>query len=106
MDGRDRALDNIFIERLWRSLKYEAIYLKDYATVPQLYEGLTDYFHFYNQERPHQSLDYRVPQEVYQAGRIHLNQPQRSILNPPYSGPVHGVHFRGGRSRICASREC
>ncbi len=64
MDGRGRALDNIFIERLWRSLKYEDIYLKDYATVPQLYEGLTDYFHFYNQERPHQALDYRVPQEV------------------------------------------
>ena len=60
-------------DQLCRSLKYEDIYLKDYATVPQLYEGLTDYFHFYNQERPHQALDYRVPQEVYQAGRIHLN---------------------------------
>ena len=73
MDGRGRALDNIFIERLWRSLKYEDIYLKDYATVPQLYQGLTEYFYFYNQERPHQALDYRVPQEVYHAGRIHLN---------------------------------
>ena len=73
MDGRGRALDNIFIERLWRSLKYEDIYLKDYATVPQLYQGLTEYFYFYNQERPHQALEYRVPQEVYHAGRIHLN---------------------------------
>ena len=65
MDGRGRALDNIFIERLWRSVKYEDIYLKDYAAVPELEAGLTDYFHFYNDERPHQSLDYRTPAEVH-----------------------------------------
>ena len=68
MDGRGRALDNIFIERLWRSLKYEDIYLKNYAAVPALFRGLHDYFQFYNHERPHQSLDYRVPAEVYQCG--------------------------------------
>jgi putative transposase len=65
MDGRGRALDNIFIERLWRSVKYEDIYLKDYATVPHLELRLADYFSLYNEERPHQALDYRTPAEVY-----------------------------------------
>lgn len=65
MDGRGRALDNIFIERLWRTVKYEDIYLKDYAIVPELDAGLTNYFRFYNDERPHQSLDYRTPAEVH-----------------------------------------
>jgi len=65
MDGRGRALDNVFIERLWRSLKYENIYLNDYASVAELRAGLTQYFHFYNHERPHQSLDYRTPAAVY-----------------------------------------
>ena len=65
MDGRGRALDNIFIERLWRSVKYEDIYLKDYATVSQLEAGLVTYFQLYNHERLHQSLDYRTPAEVH-----------------------------------------
>ena len=65
MDGRGRALDNIFIERLWRSLKYEDIYLYDYPTVRHLEMGLSRYFSFYNDERPHQSLKYRTPAEVY-----------------------------------------
>jgi putative transposase len=65
MDGRGRALDNIFIERLWRSVKYEDIYLKDYALVPELEQGLAAYFHFYNHVRPHQSLGYRTPAEVH-----------------------------------------
>jgi putative transposase len=65
MDGRGRALDNIFIERLWRSVKYEDIYLKHYETVSTLERGLQNYFDFYNHERPHQSLGYRVPSEVY-----------------------------------------
>ncbi len=65
MDGRGRALDNIFIERLWRSVKYEHIYLHDYASVPVLQAGLAHYFNFYNYERFHQSLDYRTPAEVY-----------------------------------------
>ena len=65
MDGRGRALDNIFIERLWRTVKYEDIYLKDYDTVGALHTGLEQYFHFYNEERPHQSLDYYTPAEVY-----------------------------------------
>jgi putative transposase len=67
MDGRGRAVDNIFIERLWRSVKYEDIYLKDYASVPELDAGLNAYFRFYNFDRPHQSLDYRTPAEVHAA---------------------------------------
>jgi putative transposase len=65
MDGRGRAFDNIFIERLWRSVKYEDIYLNDYPTVPALAAGLERYFHFYNYERPHQSLAYATPAAVH-----------------------------------------
>ena len=65
MDGRGRALDNVFVERLWRSLKYEDLYLKSYETVPQLYRRLSDYFVFYNQERPHQGLEDRLPADLY-----------------------------------------
>ena len=61
MDGKGRALDNIFVERLWRSVKYECLYIQDYSTVELLTGGLTDYFQFYNHERLHQSLDYRTP---------------------------------------------
>jgi putative transposase len=68
MDGRGRALDNAFVERLWRTVKYEEIYLKDYATVDELYEGLSRYFFFYNHERFHQALDYQTPYQVYHWG--------------------------------------
>jgi putative transposase len=59
------VFDNIFIERLWRTVKYEDIYLKNYATVTELDQGLDQYFRFYNNERFHQSLDYRTPTQVY-----------------------------------------
>jgi putative transposase len=65
MDGRGRALDNVFIERLWRSLKYEDIYLKDYAGAAELYPGLESWFDHYGHRRPHQGLDYRTPWSVY-----------------------------------------
>ena len=65
MDGRGRCLDNIFVERLWRSLKYEEVYLKDYASVSEARAGIARYFQFYNHERLHQSLDYRTPAEIY-----------------------------------------
>lgn len=65
MDGRGRALDNIFIERLWRSVKYECVYLHDYETVREAVKDISRYFLFYNHERPHQSLGYRTPEEVY-----------------------------------------
>jgi len=57
----------VFIERLWRSVKYEEVYLHDYATVPMAVQGLGNYFGFYNTERPHQSMENRTPQEVYEA---------------------------------------
>ncbi|HEX3880333.1 MAG TPA: IS3 family transposase [Bryobacteraceae bacterium] len=65
MDGRGRCMDNIFVERLWRSLKYEEVYLKDYATVAEARAGIAGYFRFYNHERLHQSLDYRTPAAIY-----------------------------------------
>ena len=68
MDGRGRALDNVFIERLWRSVKYQEIYLRDYATVADVEEGLRLYFEKYNHERPHQSLDNLTPAKVYEWG--------------------------------------
>jgi putative transposase len=69
MDGRGRCLDNVFVERLWRTVKYENIYLHGYATVADLERGLTTYLRYYNEERLHQSLGYRPPLEVYQNGR-------------------------------------
>lgn len=65
MDGRGRCLDNIFTERLWRTVKYEDIYLKHYDNISHAYEGLKNYFLFYNEKRRHQSLKYRTPKEVY-----------------------------------------
>lgn len=65
MDGRGRALDNVFTERLWRTVKYEEVYLHDYATPRDARAGLSRYFAFYNHERPHQALDYLTPAEVY-----------------------------------------
>jgi putative transposase len=66
-DGRGRALDNIFVERLWRSVKYEEVYLKTYPTVAEARAGLGAYFRFYNEERYHQSLGYRTPAAIYYA---------------------------------------
>lgn len=65
MDGKGRALDNVFVERLWRSVKYEKIYPSGYETLRELKKGLREYFRFYNDERPHQGLGYRTPAEVY-----------------------------------------
>ena len=65
MDGKGRALDNVFVERLWRTVKYEEIYLKDYEEVADCREGLGRYFPFYNHERPHQHLDYCTPWQAY-----------------------------------------
>ena len=70
MDGRGRALDNVFVERLWRSVKYEDICIQGYDTVPGLHRGLARYFAFYNDEGPHQSLDYRTPAAVYRGTKV------------------------------------
>jgi len=65
MDGKGRAIDNIFIERLWRSVKYECVYINIFEDGVKLYQGLNDYFNFYNKERLHQSLDYKTPESLY-----------------------------------------
>ena len=66
MDSKGRAIDNIFIERLWKSVKYECVYLKAYENGVELYNGLDEYFRFYNHERMHQSLKYMTPASVYE----------------------------------------
>jgi putative transposase len=68
MDGRGRALDNIFVERLWRSVKYEDVYPKNYASMPELLMGLAEYFIFYNGGRFHQALGYKTPDQAYRTG--------------------------------------
>lgn len=75
MDGRGRAFDNIFVERLWRTVKYEDVYPKVYATPLEVYRGLSEYFRFYNRERPHQGLEYQTPAAVYEgtSGRLDCN---------------------------------
>ncbi len=78
MDGRGRAFDNIFVERLWRSVKYEEVYLKDYRSVGEAIAGLRSYFEFYNRERLHQSLDYQTPEAVY---RQATNKAVETTLN-------------------------
>ena len=70
MDGKGRALDNVFIERLWWSVKYEHVYLHDYTTVRSLYQGLEKYLEYFNQERPHQSLAYHKPWDVYRGVQV------------------------------------
>ena len=81
MDGRGRALDNVFIERLWRSLKYENIYPADYRDGQALHGGLQRYFRFYNTHRPHQALDYRTPSLVYRAS---LHSTNSTTLVSPF----------------------
>jgi putative transposase len=73
MDGKGRCLDNVFVERLWRTVKYEDIYLRCYETVPALREGLVRYFPFYNEHRAHQSLDYQMPGAVYRGAAATRN---------------------------------
>lgn len=69
MDGRGRAVDNVFVERLWRSVKYEEVYIRGYENPREARQGLERYFEYYNHERPHQALSYRTPSEVYHAKR-------------------------------------
>ena len=73
MDGRGRCMDNIFTERLWRTVKYEEVYLKSYADIEEAKRNLAAYFQFYNYERPHQSLNYQTPAEIYFASKNQQN---------------------------------
>ena len=97
MDGRGRALDNIFVERLWRSVKYEDVSLRGYATLPELLAGLTDYFVFYNTERRHQSLHDVTPDEVYRTasggGARIVDQFGETATTPPET--QHETEHRG-----------
>lgn len=80
MDGRGRVYDNIFVERLWRSVKYEEVYLHDYQTVPAARIHLSDYFEFYNNERPHETMGYRTPHEVYFGTRAGLAPTSEAVV--------------------------
>ena len=89
-DGRGRALDNVFVERLWRSVKYEDIYIKNYDHVIDLEAGLSAYFQFYNEERLHQSLDYCTPGEIYAPGSARRFAGKAHNKSRPQSCPVGG----------------
>jgi putative transposase len=81
MDGRGRVFDNIFVERLWRTVKYEEVYLKQYQTVPEVRDGLAKYFIFYNTERIHEALDYRTPYELYVKDRMKTTTTQALTMH-------------------------
>lgn len=81
MDGRGRYLDNIFTERLWRTVKYENVYLKSYRNIAEANEGLAEYFHFYNNQRRHQSLENRTPADIYFSNQ--RSNPKFKISTPP-----------------------
>jgi putative transposase len=81
MDGRGRVFDNIFVERLWRTVKYEEVYLNHYQTIPEVRSGLAKYFLFYNQERIHESLDYRTPYELYVKDRMETESMQALTMH-------------------------
>ena len=82
MNGKVRCQDNVFVERLWRSLKYEEVYLKGYQRVPEARAGIDAYLGFYNEERPHQALGYRTPREVFEMGRVAMatENPERGCI--------------------------
>jgi putative transposase len=81
MDGRGRALDNVFVERLWRTVKYEDVYLKDYCDPPDALRNLRAYFNFYNGQRPHQALGYQTPEAVYFGMRKKPRKPLRGNIS-------------------------
>lgn len=82
MDGRGRCLDNIFIERLWRTVKYQNVYLKGYQTIPEARAGLAEYFEFYNKEKFHQGLDNKTPWQVYCQGSVEGSKGRPSTPEP------------------------
>ena len=84
MDGKGRCMDNIYVERLWRSIKYEEVYLKSYESVAEAKQSLVHYMDFYNNHRPHQALDYQTPAEVYFKNR------QKATPD----GHVHNLHSK------------
>jgi len=94
MDGKGRYLDNIFVERLWRSVKYEEVYLKAYESVGEARTGLGTYLEFYNDERPHQSLGYRTPRQVFETGQLPLNNADIGFGEPTERrGLTHSLYL-------------
>jgi putative transposase len=84
MDGKGRYLDNIFIERLWRSLKYEEVYIKAYGSAPEARRNIGEWLAFYNDVRPHQALDYRTPREVFEVEACeHVDNASASLRDAP-----------------------
>lgn len=81
MDSRGRFIDNIFVERLWRSVKYEEVYIHNYETVSDVRNGIARYFHMYNMERLHESLGYKTPYEIYVKERLNINSVQASTVH-------------------------
>lgn len=81
MDGRGKVFDNIFVERLWRTVKYEEVYLHNYQTVREARLGLTRYFHFYNTDRPHESLGYKTPHEMYYKDSLKISGQANELIH-------------------------
>src|SRR6202011_309111 len=90
MNGKGRCMDNIFVERLWRSLKYEEVYLNAYATVAEAKAGIGAWLDFYNEERQHQSLGYRTPRQIYQEGRLICGRSAGAIVAAVRALRSHG----------------
>ena len=95
MDGKGRYQDNIFVERLWRTVKYEEVYLKAYASAGEARRGLVAYFRFYNDQRPHQALGYRTPGKVSSEGRAPQNEESTVGRWPPETDVVSYVGAAG-----------
>lgn len=101
MDGRGRAADNIFVERLWRTVKYEDIYLRDYETLAQVQVGLKTYFAFYIGERLHQSLRYQTPDHVYLTGQVGGASIIDKFDRPSASAPPREDAAPGNTQQLC-----
>ena len=95
MGGKGRYVDNIFVERLWRTVKYEEMYLKTYASVLEAQRGLEDYFRFYNRLRPHQALGYRTPSEVFH-GEPGVVEGESGESNERRRSPGEGIDSLAG----------
>ncbi len=104
MDGKGRYTDNIFVERLWRTVKYEEVYLKAYSNGREAKAGLDAYFRFYNAQRPHQALGYRTPAEVFNCDSD-TSPEQATVRWTPSVGQYWGDIKRGSR-RSCVVYQC
>jgi putative transposase len=100
MDGKGRFLDNIFIERLWRSLKYEEVYIKAYGSVAEARQGIGGWLRFYNEKRPHQALDYRTPRAVHEAAACEYVDNASTSLRDAHALPTYSQAHQQGKEVI------